>query len=134
VGAGTGQMTQIPAQMFLGSDFRGVVSGGAVFDELVIRGVAASEGEMRAMASAAAPYQGQALAAGGFALGTGVAVTHGTPGTQTSVAHGLGVAPSFVQLTPHANGVVYLSAPADATSFQVKGSAASLEFSWRAFA
>lgn len=134
VGSGTGQLTQIPAQMFLGSDFRGNLSNGAVFDELVIKGSAATDSEMEAMAAGTAPYQGMALAQAGFTQATGFATTDGTPGTEVSIPHGLGQAPSFVLITPESNGVVYLSAGSDATNFYVKGSAASLDFAWRAFA
>lgn len=134
VGSGAGQIAQLPSQMFLGSDFRGNLTGGAVFDELVLKGAAATDSEMEAMAAGTAPYQGMALAQAGFTQATGFATTDATPGTQVAVPHGLAQAPSFVLLTPESNGVVYLSAPADTTNFYVKGSAASLDFAWRAFA
>jgi len=55
-------------------------------------------------------------------------VTHGTPGTQTTHAHGLGKTPLFVFIVPKSNGVVYISALADTTNIYVKGSAADLNF------
>ncbi len=54
--------------------------------------------------------------------------THATAGTQTSHAHNLGRVPSIVLITPKSNGVVYVSAAADATNIYVKGSASSLQF------
>jgi len=62
----------------------------------------------------------------------GTGTTSGTIGTQTSHAHGLGVAPDFVAITETANGTVYVSAASDATNIFVKGSAASLTFNFRA--
>jgi hypothetical protein len=127
-------MTTLATSMFLGSDYAGKSVGGAVFDELLVKDSAANSQEMALLALGTTPYLG--LAQGGSATPSGVgrATTHGTPGTQVSVAHGLGVKPSFVQIAPRGNGVVYQSAEADTTNFYVKGSAASVEFDWRAMA
>jgi len=54
--------------------------------------------------------------------------TSGTAGTQTSHAHGGGVAPKCYVILMRSNGVVYESAAPDATNIYVKGSAASLNF------
>lgn len=49
-------------------------------------------------------------------------------GTQSTHAHGLGYTPTYVIIVETSNGVVYISAVADATNIYVKGSAASLTF------
>ncbi len=67
------------------------------------------------------------------AAGTGT--TNTTPGTTTAITHNLGVAPntSDITLTATSNGVVYLDAanPPTTTTFNVLGSAASLNFAWK---
>lgn len=133
-GLGTGALEQLPSQMFLGTDFRGSSTGGAVFDDLVVKATAASAEEVDGIARANVPYQGMALTYSGYAQAAGAATTDPSAGTQIAVAHGLGIPPSFVQLTSQSNGVVYLSAEPDDANFYVKGSASSLDFIWRAFA
>ena len=65
----------------------------------------------------------------------GTGTTNATPGTTTAITHNLGVAPSTadITLTATSNGVVYLDAanPPTATTFNVLGSAASLNFAWK---
>ena len=134
-GPGTGVLAATPSALSLGGDYRGG-SGkpGIVFEDLLVS-VAAMPGDLFArLASDSGPYLGVAAARKGFDLGQGTATTHATPGTQTSVAHGLGVAPAFIQITERGNGVVYLSAPSDAGSFYVTASASAIMFDWRAFA
>jgi len=67
------------------------------------------------------------------AQGTGT--TNATAGTTTAITHNLGVVPSVsdIQLTPMGNGVVYLDPnnPPTSTTFNVLGSAASLNFAWK---
>ena len=58
-------------------------------------------------------------------------VTHIIPGIQLPIPHGMGVTPTFITLTPKDNGMVYLSAPSDATYFYIKGSIALLPFDWK---
>ena len=133
-GPGSGQVNPVPPTLYLGSDFLGTVTGGALFDDLVVKDAEAGPGEMAALGSGNSPCRGLALALGGFTMGVGNATTDVSAGVQSAVAHGLGVTPSFLQITERSNGLVYLSAPADATSFYVKGSAPSLAFDWRAYA
>jgi len=54
--------------------------------------------------------------------------THASAGTQSTHAHGLGVIPTWVIITPTANGVVYKSAASDATNIYLKASANSITF------
>lgn len=54
--------------------------------------------------------------------------TSGTPGTETSHAHGLGYTPKRTYIMPTSNGVIYQSKAPDSTNIYVKGSAASLTF------
>lgn len=65
----------------------------------------------------------------------GTGTTNATAGTTTAITHSLGVAPApqDVTLTAMSNGVVYLDAanPPTATTFNVLGSAASLNFAWK---
>lgn len=67
------------------------------------------------------------------AQGTGT--TNATVGTTQAIYHNLGVVPSVsdIQITPMGNGVVYLDPnnPPTATTFNVLGSAASLQFCWK---
>lgn len=54
--------------------------------------------------------------------------SHATAGTQTTHAHGEPKIPFFVLIVSKGNGVVYISAAADATNFYVKGSASAIAF------
>ncbi|WP_304459071.1 hypothetical protein [Alicyclobacillus sendaiensis] len=67
------------------------------------------------------------------AQGTGT--TNATVGTTQVIYHNLGVVPNVwdIQITPMGNGVVYLDPnnPPTATTFNVLGSAASLQFAWK---
>lgn len=55
--------------------------------------------------------------------------SHGTPGTQTTHAHGLGRTPRMVIFEKIANDVsIYESAAADGTNISVKSSAATQSF------
>lgn len=64
-------------------------------------------------------------------VGTGT--TNATAGTTQAISHGLGVVPTFVYLTPTSNGTAYLDPanPPTATTFNVIGSAASLNFNYK---
>ncbi len=64
----------------------------------------------------------------------GTGTTNATVGTTTAITHGLGFVPNFITLTPTSNGVIYLDPanPPTATTFNVLGSAASLNFNWKA--
>ena len=59
--------------------------------------------------------------------------TDASAGTESSVAHGLGETPSFIEITEKGAGVVYLSNTADNQYFYVKSTAASINFGWRAW-
>ncbi|MCL6442455.1 MAG: hypothetical protein K6T83_03150 [Alicyclobacillus sp.] len=67
------------------------------------------------------------------AKGTGT--TSATVGTTTAIQHNLGVVPDLadITITPTSNGVVYIDTanPPTATTFNVLGSAASLNFAWK---
>ena len=134
VGLGTGTVSTLPVSFLVGSDFEGDVRGGMVVDDLVVKSVAAPESEITAMAMANTAYLGQAPALGGFAPGSGEGRTNLTPGQPVSIPHGLGVRPTFVQLTPLADGVVYLDPRPDETNIHVKSSTSDLHFLWRTFA
>ncbi|MBI4516446.1 MAG: LamG domain-containing protein [Deltaproteobacteria bacterium] len=134
VGSGSGSVTSVASEFFLGTDYLGNLLQGAVFDDLIIRATAASNDEIGQMAVGNKAYLGLSNSVSGLAIGAGNATTDASAGTQSSVAHGLGVKPAFVSLTPRSNGTVYLSAEADATNFYVKGSGSSLNFDWRAMA
>jgi hypothetical protein len=54
--------------------------------------------------------------------------TSATAGTQTTHAHGLGKVPDRILITEKGNGIVYVSAAADATNIYVSASAASIPF------
>ena len=86
------------------------------------------------MVGANSTYQGLALAQGAFAMGTGRSVTDPTAGVQSTVFHGLGLHPTFVQISERGEGLVYLSDEADDFHFYVKGTASSVSFDWRAWA
>lgn len=133
VGGGSGELSELPPVFHLGSDHQGNVKGSVVLDDLVIKGVAATETEIDVLALANAPYLGLMPVLSAFSAG-GAGVTHATPGTEVAIPHGLGVLPGAVLLMPASNGVIYLSPEPDETNFYVKGSAASLDFYWRAFA
>ncbi len=66
---------------------------------------------------------------------SGTGTTNATLGTTVAISHNLGVVPRPRQLplTPTRPGVVYLDAanPPTATTFNVLGSVASLNFAWR---
>lgn len=65
----------------------------------------------------------------------GTGTTNATVGTTTAITHNLGVVPEpqDITITEMSNGVVYLDAanPPTATTFNVLGSAASLNFAWK---
>ncbi len=67
--------------------------------------------------------------------GQGTGTTNATLGTTQAINHNLGVVPlvSDIIITPQSDGTVYLDAtnPPTATTFNVLGSAASLNFAWK---
>ena len=65
-----------------------------------------------------------------LASNTGSDITDAMPGNETSVAHGMGVTPVSVMLTPTDLGQIYLSSVSDATNFYVKSDTSSLSFLW----
>ena len=134
VGSGSGQISELPEEMRLGSDFDGAVTGGAVFDDPVAKPSAGSDHEIATIALGTSPLQDMALAMSGFSMATGSATTHATPGTETSIAHGLGVPPGFIVITEEGNGLVYLSDLPDESNIYVKSPGSSVDFSWRAYA
>jgi hypothetical protein len=131
-GSGTGQLTNLAASFFLGSDYLGNVTAGTVFDDLVIGSTSITGDQISRMASDIGPYLGLAAARKGLDSAAGNATTDASAGTQSSVAHNLGVTPQSILITPRNNGVVYLSQQADSSFFYVKGSASSVNFDWRA--
>jgi hypothetical protein len=133
-GTGSGQLTALATNMYLGTDFLGNVLSGTVFDDLIVANAALTNDQASRIGTDTGPYLGLASARKGIDTAQGNAVSDVTPGTQTTIPHGLGVTPSFVLITEKGNGVVYLSAPSDATNIYVKGSAASVVFDWRALA
>lgn len=62
----------------------------------------------------------------------GTGTTNATVGTTTQITHNLGVIPNFIFITETSDGTVYIdtTVAATATTFNVKGSAASLTFNW----
>lgn len=66
---------------------------------------------------------------------SGTGTTNATVGTTQAITHNLGVVPNETDIiiTPLSNGVVYLDPanPPTATTFNVLGSAASLNFAWK---
>ena len=66
---------------------------------------------------------------------SGSGTTNATLGTTVAISHNLGVVPNAadITLTATSNGVVYLDAanPPTSTTFNVLGSAASLNFAWK---
>ena len=73
-------------------------------------------------------------AQGAFTLGAGLSSTDATACVQSTILHGLGTAPAFVQNAERGEGQVYLSDEADDFHFYVKGTASSVSFDWRAWA
>lgn len=132
IGAGSGQLTNLAASFSLGADFKGNVSAGTVFDDLVVGSSSISADQILKMASDSGPFLGLASARKGLGSGCGNATTDPSVGTETTIAHNLGVTPQFIQITSRSNGVVYLSQPANSTSFFVKGSSSAVNFDWRA--
>lgn len=132
-GSGAGQVTNLAASMFIGTDYLGNTLAGSVFDDLVVANAALAAYPISTMANDIGAFLGLASARKGIDTAQGSAST-GTAGAQLIVAHGLGVTPSFVQLTPRSNGVVYLSAASDATNIYVTASANNTNFDWRAWA
>jgi len=133
-GSGSGQITNTAAQIYVGSDYKSGVTQGTVFDDLFISTAAMLPDAISKIGSDSGQYLGLSAARKGFDIGHGNATTHASAGTQTSVSHGLGSTPAFVEITERGNGVVYLSQSSDTTNFYVTGSANSLNFDWRAFA
>jgi hypothetical protein len=132
-GSGAG-ISSLPANMYVGSRYTGTLQANGVFDEFLIKSAVVTQNEINQIYDASLAMPGVIAAIRGISAGKGGGTTHATAGTQVSVAHGIGASPSFVMLTPKANGVVYLSAPSDSTNFYVKGSASSIPFDWVAFA
>jgi len=64
---------------------------------------------------------------------SGTGTTNATIGTTQQITHGLGVVPNFITITETSAGVVYLDTgtAATATTFNVKGTVASLTFNWK---
>lgn len=66
---------------------------------------------------------------------SGTGTTDATAGTTVAISHNLGVTPEpqDIILTPAGDGTVYLDTgnPPTDTTFNVKGSAASLDFYWK---
>lgn len=82
------------------------------------------------------PFDGKMAAyvvpIGAIAHDSGTGTTNATIGTTQQITHNLGVVPTFIAITETANGTVYVDTgvAATATTFNVKGSAASLTFNW----
>jgi len=134
VGTGSGEMMPTPERFYLGTDFQGRLAGRVAFADLVVKRIPAPDSELAAMVGANSTYQGLALAQGAFAMGTGRSVTDPTAGVQSTVFHGLGLHPTFVQISERGEGLVYLSDEADDFHFYVKATASSVSFDWRAWA
>jgi len=136
-GSGTGQITNVAPSFFVGTDYTGSTGaggGGAVFDDLVIASGQLQGNEFSRIGIDIGPYLGLASARKGFDAASGSGTTDPMAGNQTTIAHGLGTTPAFVEITETTNGIVYLSAPADGNNLYVKGSASSVGFNWRALA
>ena len=129
-GSGTAQLSKVGPKFYLGSDYRGVVTDGTVFDELVIWDGVMTDQAIRLLAMSPDRFLGVSL----VRQAQGSDITSATPGVQSSVSHGLGYTPQFVVITERNDGRVYLSAPSDSTHFYVMASAASVNFDWRASA
>lgn len=136
LGSGLGRMMPTPERFYLGTDFHGRLAGRVAFADLVIKRHPAPDSELAAMARSNSPCQGLALALaqGAFTLGAGRSSTDATAGVQSTILHGLGTAPAFVQIAERGEGQVYLSDEADDFHFYVKGTASSVSFDWRAWA
>ncbi len=82
------------------------------------------------------PYDGQfapyVVPIAAIAHDNGTGTTNATVGTTQQITHNLGVVPTFIAITPTSDGTVYIDTGvgATATTFNVKGSAASLTFDW----
>ncbi|MGI5845469.1 MAG: LamG-like jellyroll fold domain-containing protein [Candidatus Xenobium sp.] len=134
LGSGLGGMMPTPERFYLGTDFQGHLTGRVAFAGLVVKRHPAPDSELAAMARLDSPYQGLALAQGAFTMGAGRSSTAPTPGVQSTILHGLGKPPTFVQISERGEGLVYLSDDADDFHFYVKGTASSVSFDWRAWA
>jgi len=133
-GSGTGIVGTLPTSMYLGSQYNGALQANAIFDDLIVKSLAASASEITTLAFSDYPHQGVTLAFRGISAGTGFATTHASVGTEVTIPHGLGSMPSFVDITEMGAGVVYLSTPPDATNIYVKGTASAVNFMFRAYA
>jgi hypothetical protein len=133
-GSGSGEITNVAPQFFLGSDYHGNLTQGAVFDDLIVSEAVMTADAFAKIYADTAQYLGAGAARQGYDIGQGNATSSSSSGTPTSVPHGLGVTPQFVLITERGNAIVYLSAASDATSFYVKSTGSSINFDWRAFA
>jgi hypothetical protein len=131
-GSGTGVVTSVASKMFIGSSFDKKDQADGLITDVFLKETVIGIDEADALAKGGAQYLGAFLNLGGVPGGRGKAVTDATVGNETTVPHGLGVSPSFIHITPMGSGVVYLSQDWDDTNFYVKGTASSIDFSWRA--
>ena len=132
-GSGTGILTSLPSTIYLGHDYSGSNYASAIYDEFFIKDTAAALAELQNIFNSSIEMSGLKLVVRGIPLGHGTATTHATAETETSVEHGLGAAPSFIEITEKGGGVVYLSNDSDSTNFYVKATENSIEFDWRAW-